>query len=69
MLFVVIGHSCSGGKHMVASGQEEESMQAISFCFLLDIQSALCLPELIMELQDIGTWGGLDPIGVRRATC
>ncbi len=56
--------AAEGGRHRGDSGLEEKSVQAICSPSQLDSQRALCLPEPLMELQDICHQGGLNQVGV-----
>jgi hypothetical protein len=59
--------AAEGGRHRADSGLEEKSIQTVCSRSQLDSQQALCLPEPLMELQDIRPWGGLNQVGVGRA--
>jgi hypothetical protein len=59
--------AAEGGRHRGDSGLDEKSIQAIYSRSQLDSQRALCLPETLMKLQDVGPWGGLNQVGVGRA--
>jgi hypothetical protein len=61
--------AAEGGRHRGDSGVVEKSIQADCSHFQLDSQQALCLPEPLMKLQDIGPQGGLNLIGIGRAFC
>jgi hypothetical protein len=45
--------AAEGGRHRGDSGLEEKSIQTICSRSQLDSQRALCLPEPLMELQDV----------------
>ncbi len=51
--------AAEGGRHKGDPGLEEKSIQAIYSRSQLYSQRALCLPEPLMKLQDVGPWGGL----------
>ncbi len=59
--------AAEGGEHRGDSGLEEKSIRAICSRSQLDSQRALCLPEPLMKLQDVGAWGGLNQVRVGRA--
>ncbi len=59
--------AAEGERRREDSGLEEKSIQAICFCFQLNSQRALCLPEPLMKLEDVGPRGGLSHVGVGRA--
>jgi hypothetical protein len=46
-----------GRRHRGDSGLEEKCIQAICSRSQLDAQQALCLPEPLIKLQDVGPWG------------
>jgi hypothetical protein len=58
-----------GRRHRGDSSLEEKSIQAIFSHSKLNSQRALCLLELLMKLQDVGRWGGLNQVRVGRASC
>ncbi len=58
--------AAEGRRHRGDSGLEEKSIQAIYSRSQLDSQRALCLPEPLMKLQDVGPQGGLNQVGVGR---
>jgi hypothetical protein len=61
--------AAEGGRHRGDLGLVEKSVQAVCSHSQLDSQRALCLPEPLMELQNIGPRGGLNQIGIGRAFC
>ncbi len=52
--------AAEGGRHREDSGLEEKSIQAICSHSQLYSQRALCLPQPLMKLQDVGPQGGLN---------
>ncbi len=63
------GTAAERGRHRGDSGLVEKSIQTICSHSQLDSQRALCLPEPLMQLQDVCPWGGLNQIAIGRAFC